>query len=110
MTRAKTASSRSALVSSENEDSIFARAAQARRSRKPCEANSRSSVSASLGGLFGGTRRPSTPDSISSGIPDTGVETTGTPLAIASSKTFGMPSRSPLEAMTQGSAKTAARW
>ena len=43
-----------------------------------------------------------------SGIPETGVETTGSPEAIASSNTLGMPSRSPSAATTDGCTSTGA--
>ena len=42
---------------------------------------------------FGGTTKPSTPARTNSRVPPTSVAITGTPLAIASSTTFGMPSQ-----------------
>ena len=47
-------------------------------------------------------RRPASGDATISGVPLTGVQTTGVPQAIASSNTFGQPSR--LEASTSASA------
>src|SRR5881396_3693662 len=52
-------------------------------------------------GLFGSTSKPLRSHSTNSGIPDTGVETTGTPLATASRSTLGIPSRSPSAATLQ---------
>src|SRR3989338_7400687 len=53
-----------------------------------------------------GTRTPSTPVSINSGIPVMSVDTTGISRAMASINTKGMPSISWLAAFTQGSTKT----
>ena len=94
----------------EKQVSILALAARASRSLSSGEVSSLSSASASLAGLFGGTSRPSPSEVISSGMPETGVETMGTPLAMASSNTFGMPSRSPSAVTLQGSAKTQTLW
>src|SRR5205807_5743062 len=98
------------FLSMEKQVSILALAARASCCRNSAELRSLSSASASVRGLFGGTSRPSTSERITSGMPETGVDTTGTPLAIASSNTLGMPSRSPSAATTQGSAKTQTLW
>ncbi len=49
------------------------------------------------------------PSSISSGIPEMRVDTTGTPMAMASASTFGMPSRSPSVVTRGASTNTSAR-
>src|SRR5437588_5578037 len=72
------------LRSMEKQVSILALAARASRSLSSGEVSSLSSASASLAGLFGGTSRPSPSGVISSGMPETGVQTVGTPLAMPS--------------------------
>src|SRR5437773_6013244 len=101
--------SRSALRSMENRSSILARAARASRSRKSGATSSFARALASPSASWGGTTRPSRSESINSGIPTTEVETTGMPLAMASSSTLGRPSRSPSPATTHGRAKVEAR-
>src|SRR2546426_2127106 len=54
----------------------------------------------------GVTRSPASPSGTASGIPESLVETTGTPRAIASSNDAGSPSRSPYGATTLGRTKT----
>ena len=54
----------------------------------------------------GGTSRPLTPSVTSSGMPDSRLATTGRPLAIASMRTTGMPSRLPPWVGTLGAAST----
>ena len=53
---------------------------------------SRSMAVARAAGSFSGTRVPVRPSSISSGMPATWVETTGTSMAMASTSTLGIPS------------------
>src|SRR5262245_55988451 len=98
-----------ALRSSENSSSNLTRAARAKDALSSGRDNMCSSASARRPGWSGSMSRPSRPDSISSGIPDTLVETMGTPLAAASRSTFGIPSRSPFAATLHGNAKTDAR-
>ena len=64
---------------------------------------------ASAVAFSGGTSRPLTPFSTTSGMPPTGVATTGAPQAIASTRTLGMPSLFPLMATRAGSVTSAAR-
>src|SRR5437879_5139894 len=86
-----------------------ASASRPRRRARSGSRCSRTMASASAGGSSGGTRSPLTPSTTSSGIPETPVVTTGRPHAIASTSTFGMPSRSPSSATRQGRQKTVAR-
>ena len=69
---------------------------------------SRDSACASASGERGSISMPVTPSTISSGMPDTRVETQATRWLCASSSTFGSPSRSPSALTREGSTKMSA--
>ena len=69
----------------------------------------RTHASASDRGSSGGTSTPLMPSCTSSGMPETRVVTTGVAQAMASTSTFGMPSRSPSSTTRHARLNTDAR-
>ena len=75
-----------------NSDSTRRRAASPSRRASSGSRRSRITASARASGSLGGTRRPVSPSTTSSGLPPTRVATTGRPAAMASSRALDMPS------------------
>src|SRR5712691_2009046 len=85
------------------------RACAPRRERSAPSDKSRCRASARPDSSPGGTSNPHSPSTTASLTPANVVLATGNPCAIASTTTFGKPSRSPFSSTRQGSANTAAR-
>src|SRR5690349_7985869 len=99
---------RAANLSPLNRDSMVSCALRERSAASRLSRVSRKKASASARGSSDGTSNPLTPSWMSSGIPEIGVLTTGTPTAIASIRTLGIPSRSPFSSTRQGRQKALA--
>src|SRR5439155_21101906 len=96
------------FTSMSNVDAARSRPAAPRRARRSPSSRRAARASASAGASRGGTSSPVRPSWTASGIPEWRVDTTGSPIAIASRITFGIPSRSPSCAVTLGRTKSAA--
>src|SRR5439155_21952361 len=92
-----------------NRFSIIPLAPDASRAASASSARTRDSASASARGSPGWAMSPVSPSTTASGMPETGVATTGRPTDIASRITVGSPSWSPSEATIEGWASTCAR-
>ena len=93
-----------------NWDSTRRRAASPKRRARSRSRRRRSTASASARAFLGGTRRPVSPSTTTSGFPPTRVATTGRPAAIASRRLFDIPSQTEERTNTSKWGRSLAAW